>query len=99
MSKFLEYVAKDMIAKYGNNMADVAVVFPNKRAALFLNEQLAKAAGQPIWAPAYYTISEFFRNNSSLTIGDPIKLTCDLHKSFVACTGTTSPSWYSALPE
>ncbi len=87
MSKFLEYVAKDMIAKYGNNMADVAVVFPNKRAALFLNEQLAKAAGQPIWAPAYYTISEFFRNNSSLTIGDPIKLTCDLHKSFVACTG------------
>ena len=41
---FLEYVAKDLIAKYGDNLARVAVVFPNKRAALFMNDSLAKEA-------------------------------------------------------
>ena len=37
MKAFLKTVAQDMLAKYGTNMSDIAVVFPNKRAALFLN--------------------------------------------------------------
>ena len=28
-----------------------------------------------------------FRKHSTLKVGDPIKLVCDLHKTFVACTG------------
>jgi hypothetical protein len=38
MKTFLKYVARDILEKYGNNLSDIAVVFPNKRAALFLNE-------------------------------------------------------------
>ena len=41
MKSFLTYVAQDIIQKYGNNQSDIAIVFPNKRASLFLNEQLA----------------------------------------------------------
>ena len=36
MKTFLKYVARDILEKYGNNLSDIAVVFPNKRAALFL---------------------------------------------------------------
>lgn len=39
---FLKEVAKDLLNKYGVDMTDVAVVFPNKRAALFLNNELAQ---------------------------------------------------------
>ena len=87
MKKFLEYVAQDILGKYGTDLSQIAVVFPNKRASLFMNEYLAKAAGKTIWSPAYITISELFRRHSNLTVGDPVKLICDLHKSFTECTG------------
>ena len=84
---FLEYVAEDIISKYGIDLSRIAVVFPNKRAALFLNEHLARIAGQPVWSPAYITISDLFRQHTDLKPADPIKLICDIHKSFTKCTG------------
>lgn len=86
MKKFLEYVAEDILNKYGTDLSKIAVVFPNKRASMFLNEQLAIKAGRPLWSPAYITISDFFRQHSSLLIGDSIKLICEIHKSFIECT-------------
>ena len=86
MKDFLAYVADDILSKYGTNLSRIAVVFPNKRASLFLNEHLARAARQPIWSPATITISELFRQQSDLQVADPIKLVCDLHKSFCRCT-------------
>ena len=87
MKSFLTYVAQDIIKKYGTNLSDIAIVFPNKRASLFLNECLAALVDQPIWCPNYITISDLFRQHSRLVEGDPIKLICDLHKVFVGCTG------------
>lgn len=88
MSTFLEYIAEDIIRKYGSDLSHVAVVFPNKRASLFLNSHLAKLSDKPIWSPAYMTISDLFRENGQHTVADPIKLVCDLYKSFVAITGS-----------
>ena len=64
----LEYVADDILQKWGDDLTTTAVVFPNKRAALFLNEYLARQAGKPIWSPAYLTISELFEQQTELQI-------------------------------
>ncbi len=88
MKTFLEYVAEDIIRKYGTELSRIAVVFPNKRASLFLNEHLVRLAGRPIWSPSYITISELFRQHSELVAGDPIKLICDLYKTYVEVTGS-----------
>ena len=88
MKSFLEYVAEDIIRKYGTDLSRTAVVFPNKRASLFLNHQLARIAQKPLWSPAYITISELFRQQSELHVADPIKLVCDLHQSFCLETGS-----------
>jgi len=87
MKTFLEYVAQDIFEKYGNDLADTAVVFPNKRASLFLNDALARLSGKPLWSPAYITISDLFRSHSSRRIADPIKLVCDLYRSYIEVTG------------
>ncbi len=87
MKTFLEYVAEDIIRKYGTDLSHITVVFPNKRASLFLNGYLAQLSDKPIWSPVYMTISELFRQHSTLTVADPIKLVCELHKSFVSMTG------------
>ncbi len=87
MKSFLESVAEDLLKRYGTDLSRVAVVFPNKRASLFLNEHLARLAGHPIWSPAYITISDLFRSHSPLKVADPILLVCELHKCFTQCTG------------
>ena len=87
MKSFLQYVAEDLIGKWGTDLSRLAVVFPNKRAALFLNEHLARLSEKPIWSPAYITISDLFRKQSHLQVADPIKLVCDLHHCFVEQTG------------
>lgn len=82
MKSFLEYVAADILQKHGDNLADIAIVFPNKRASLFLNQHLAHLAGHPIWAPHYITISELFRSQSERTVADPIYSICTLFKAY-----------------
>ncbi len=87
MSSFLEHVASDLLDRFGTNLSRVAVVFPNKRASLFLNDYLARQADRPLWSPAYITISDLFRSHSQLKVADPILLVCELHKCFTRCTG------------
>ena len=88
MKSFLEYVAEDILQKYGTDLSRVAVVFPNKRASLFLNEYLARQAKQPIWSPSYITISDLFRQQSDAHVADPIQSVCLLHQSFCEVTGS-----------
>ena len=87
MKTFLQYVAEDLIGKFGHNLSRVAVVFPNKRAALFLSDELARLSDRPVWSPAYITISELFRRHAERQVADPIKLVCDLHHCFTQQTG------------
>ena len=44
MKSFLEKVAADLLKRFDNDLSRVAVVFPNKRASLFLNEHLSPSA-------------------------------------------------------
>ena len=83
MSSFLKYLAKDLLEKYGNNLSEITVVFPNKRASLFLNEELIlQSGGKPVWSPKYLTISELFRSLSTLVTADQIQLVCELFKHY-----------------
>ena len=70
MPTFLEHIAQDILQKYGTDLSRTAVVFPNKRASLFLNDALARLAGRPVWSPAYITISDLFRRHSQLQVVD-----------------------------
>ncbi len=88
MKAFLKYVAEDIIHKYGTNLSNIVVVFPNKRASLFLNKYLLETAGKPIWSPRYITISELFRSQTKLTVADNIKTICMLYKTYKELTKT-----------
>lgn len=86
---FLHYVAKDLIQRFGNDLSRVTVVFPNKRASLFLNRHLAELSDKPVWSPNYTTISELFRNESDLVIVDPILAICHLHQVMTEMQATS----------
>ena len=91
MKSFLQYVAKDVLAKHPEGLSDVAVVFPNKRASLFFNQALFEETQMPLWSPAYITISELFRQHSELKVPDQILLIFKLYNTFCDVIGTDEP--------
>lgn len=82
METFLQLVAQDLYKKTGNDLSRTVVVFPNKRASLFFNEQLAAQSDHPLWSPTYVSISDLFRQLSPWKAGDPIRLVCELYRVF-----------------
>ena len=82
MADFLELVAQDLVKKYGNDLSRLVVVFPNKRASLFLNEHLGKSSSQPLWAPSYITINQLFNSLGNLKINDPIDTICRVQQHY-----------------
>lgn len=88
METFLQLVAHDLYQKIGNDLSRTAIVFPNKRAALFFSEHLASQCEQPLWAPTYISISDLFRQLSTLKAGDSINLVCELYHIFCEETGS-----------
>ncbi|MBO7231145.1 MAG: PD-(D/E)XK nuclease family protein [Bacteroidaceae bacterium] len=88
MTPFLKLVADDVYRRFNGRLENVAVVFPNKRAALFFNKYLLENNNNaPMWSPHYMTISELFQKGSDLTIGDPILLVSKLYKEYIAPFG------------
>ncbi|MBQ6963623.1 MAG: PD-(D/E)XK nuclease family protein [Paludibacteraceae bacterium] len=90
MKTFLERISEDIIEKHGTDLSRIAVVFPNKRASLFMNDAIARTAlektGKPVWSPAYITISELFRKQTEAETADEITLVCKLHKVYCKVT-------------
>lgn len=84
MSYFLQHVAQDLRAHFAD-LSRVVVVFPNRRAGLFLNDYLVEGAPDdtPLWAPRYVTISELFRELSDVTLNDAVDSVCRLYAHYV----------------
>ena len=88
MKTFLQHIADDIHnGKYGEDYSRIMIVFPNKRARLFMNEYLYDLHGSALWSPAYSTITELFARYSDQIEADPLLQVSELHKSYMACTG------------
>ena len=66
MASFLQLLAKDIIRKYGTDFADLTIIFPNKRAGLFLAEELSRQIDRPVWMPEILTLTEYIEKHSGL---------------------------------
>ena len=86
MEPFLKTVAEDLYDKFGaegSGLADITVVFPNRRARLFFDDCIAACSTQPIWSPQYTTIEELFHSQSDLRPADRIEMVTLLHKIYL----------------
>lgn len=97
MERFLTLVARDLLDRYGTNLTDIEIVFPNKRAGLFMNQALVSLSATPVWAPRYQTISELFRSLSDYELCDPIRAVCELYRVYADHVGEpeTADRFYS----
>lgn len=79
---FLRDIAKDLLQRHGNNLSDVTMVFPGKRASLFMNQYLAEESDSPVWAPRYTTIDELVQKLSPYRKADSITSVCTLYNIY-----------------
>jgi len=86
MKSFLETLANDLFAKYGKNISDLILVFPNQRAGVFFNKFLSEHLDKPIWAPETTTINNLFLSEANISIADPLTLNFELYKEYKALT-------------
>lgn len=89
---FLANVAQDLLHRFGNDMTSVTVVFPNKRARLFLNEELLSQTDSPMWAPRYATIGELFDSVVGDEVMEPIPAICRLYHIYKETMGPKAES-------
>ena len=81
--KFLDLVAKDIIARFGNDLSEVVMVFPNIRSRIFFDEYIANATDKPLFSPRYEDFDSLFRQASSLREADNLMLISILYKIYV----------------
>lgn len=88
---FLREIAKDLLKRYGNNLSAVTMVFPGKRARLFMNQYLAEESETPVWAPNYTTIDELVQKLSPYRKADSITSVCTLYKIYASMVPDAKP--------
>lgn len=77
---FLGNVAEHLLESYPNKLGEITVVFPNRRASLFLKNELAKRIDSTIWLPKIITIEEALQVWTGFKITDPLQVKLELLK-------------------
>ncbi|MFD2515579.1 PD-(D/E)XK nuclease family protein [Pontibacter locisalis] len=79
MQTFLELTAKYIFEKYKENISDLCIVLPSRRASFFFKTALAQAAPEPIWSPEVYAMEDFICRLAKMDVVEPINLQLELY--------------------
>ena len=82
MSSFLKQVTNELSTRYGNQLSNCLLVFPNRRAGLFFSKYLNELVDQPIFSPEVLTINDLIKEWSPLKVVDNLDLLCRLYKIY-----------------
>ncbi|MEP1033127.1 PD-(D/E)XK nuclease family protein [Ekhidna sp.] len=82
MSTFLSTVADHLLTHHPDRLGDCTVVFPNRRAGLFLKKQLSQKLNKPVWSPATISLEDFLFTFSPTKKTDPLTLIFELYEAF-----------------
>jgi ATP-dependent helicase/nuclease subunit B len=82
MKPFLQEVAEDLVAKFGDDLQNCAIIFNNKRPAAYLQKHLAEIYKKAFWSPSFFTIQEFFAKSTDLKIADFYSQFFTLHQLY-----------------
>ncbi|MDX9906723.1 MAG: hypothetical protein RBS55_09080, partial [Bacteroidales bacterium] len=82
MTPFLQRLAREIVRMPVDDPGKVCVVFPNRRAGLYLKKYLAKELQKAAWAPATFSIEDFITSISGFRIADPAGLLFEFYKVY-----------------
>jgi hypothetical protein len=82
MKTFLDKTAEYILSNFKEDIDQVCVVLPNRRAGLFFKRSLSRITDKAIWSPGIYSIEDFILSLSGYRIIDPVFLQFELYKVY-----------------
>ena len=82
MSGFLENIANEIVSRHGNDIGHVNIIFPNRRAGLYLKSMIKSKVAGPAWSPAILSFRDLVLQQVKLTLPDPLTLNFKLHSVY-----------------
>ncbi|MBK7213192.1 MAG: PD-(D/E)XK nuclease family protein [Bacteroidales bacterium] len=87
MQPFLERLARHLQTKYKEEVGQVCVIFPSRRAGLFFRQYFSRIIDKPIWPPTVFALEDFVVQQSGLKVPDSLSLQIGLYKSYQQIEG------------
>jgi CRISPR/Cas system-associated exonuclease Cas4 (RecB family) len=86
---FLKEIAGFLLEPGKYDLSRTCVVFPNKRARLYLARYLGELTENPVWAPRYQTINDLMESLSGWIYADRLTQLFELFRVYSRLAGTT----------
>ena len=87
MQTFLDKIARYLMEHHPENLQDVCIVLPNRRAGLFLKQNISTLIKKPILSPGILSIEDFVYTVSGFNEIDPIHLLFDFYEIYKITEG------------
>ncbi|MEK8178888.1 PD-(D/E)XK nuclease family protein [Flavobacterium buctense] len=88
MSKptFLYQLAQEILKNHSDNLLDLVVILPNKRAKVFLLEELKKSVANNAFAPEIISIEDFIQDVAGIRSIDNVELLFEFYDVYLSVT-------------
>ena len=91
-AKFLQSLAQWLIESHPNQLDEVAVILPSRRARIFLLEEIKKLSNQTMWLPSIKSMEDFISEMSELQTIDQLDLIMEFYQLYVQLEGEKAES-------
>lgn len=83
---FINYLAQEILSKYKDNLDELTIVLPNKRAKVFLESALKNKISSPVFSPTICSIEELLHTITGIQPIDTIELLFEFYEVYQSCT-------------
>lgn len=94
MQTFLDQIIQDLQKEFGDDISEICIVVPTRRAVVFLREALANTYQTTLWAPRMISIQDFIRDVSGWQFPDILPLVFELYQVYTKRLKKEVPDWY-----
>lgn len=85
-NSFLNKLAKVIVTDYSDNFSDLIVILPNRRAKVFLIDELKKETTQTIFSPEIISIEDFVQDIAGIRSIDSVELLFEFYNVYLSVT-------------
>ena len=85
-NSFLNKLSKIIVADYSDNFSDLIVILPNRRAKVFLIDELKKETTTTIFSPEIISIEDFVQDIAGIRSIDSVELLFEFYNVYLSVT-------------
>lgn len=85
-NSFLNKLSKIIVADYSDNFSDLIIILPNRRAKVFLIDELKKETTTTIFSPEIISIEDFVQEIAGIRSIDSVELLFEFYNVYLSVT-------------